>query len=571
MVKPVQLYGLAEEINDVVYTSGKYPLIMDPSGQAGMFLKYRSRYLSAFNKGDLDKDNLRKSIVQAMHNGAWMVIDFAEMDCDLTEHFADGSFPSCVLSPLDLFLEENYTQLLRPTDDFAGKVTYEHQEALAAGAFQDRTKAHAPERCVDVDSNFAPRDAFRLIVLSKREELPDSMSEGFAVFKLSVSEQQAQDNAGIWAGREKPGASKSKEQVKLDNDLTECAFDGEVDELKKLLDKGADPHAKDGRGHAALSEAAVQGHLDAVRFLLDWRAPIGPDPNAHGSDGRGSLHRAAFQGHHKVVQILLERGADPRLKDRHGERPFDMASNDESRHALETWDTVATDRIREERKRALAEEEEKHVRSAEEKATLERRRRIQRMAEHAASGDRDQLAEELAEIEDQRQIATYRDDRGNNVLHIATEHARADLVTVLVDDFCVDVNCQESKGWTPIAIAAFRGHKAVCRLLMERGADPSKPNAYRKSAFDVAQDDEIRDVLRAVPDCAWLASGGVADERLASEDGEDANAGGKKPKNKAKGSAGDSGDGSGAAGSGAAAAKALAKGKAKGKAKSKTK
>ena len=38
-----------------------------------------------------------------------------------------------------------------------------------------------------------------------------------------------------------------------------------------------------------------------------------------------------FSDAQEVAQVLLERGSDPRTKDRHGELPFDMASNDETR------------------------------------------------------------------------------------------------------------------------------------------------------------------------------------------------------------------------------------------------
>merc|ERR1719201_2273113 len=67
---------------------------------------------------------------------------------------------------------------------------------------------------------------------------------------------------------------------------------------------------------------------------------------------------------------------------------------------------------------------------------------------------------------------------------------------MLVDEMGVHVNLRDAKGWTPIAVAAFHGHKQVCRELMGRKADPSIPNAYRKDAHDVAKDDEIKEVLR---------------------------------------------------------------------------
>merc|ERR1712079_996691 len=98
----------------------------DPTGQACLFLKYRARMLSVFKKGDFEKESLRRALVQAMHNGAWLVLDFDKVECDLERLFDKDHFPEAVLSPHELFLEETYRPLLRPTDQFAAKITYEH-------------------------------------------------------------------------------------------------------------------------------------------------------------------------------------------------------------------------------------------------------------------------------------------------------------------------------------------------------------------------------------------------------------------------------------------------------------
>ena len=43
---------------------------------------------------------------------------------------------------------------------------------------------------------------------------------------------------GVWAGGEAPVEEKSAAQKKLDKDFIECAFDGEMDEVKRLLEEG---------------------------------------------------------------------------------------------------------------------------------------------------------------------------------------------------------------------------------------------------------------------------------------------------------------------------------------------
>lgn len=552
MARGVQLFRLPDEINDAVYTSGKYPLLIDPTGQACQFLKYRARVLSAFKRGDLEKETMRKALTQALHSGVWLVLDFDKLDIDLASLFDKDHFPEAVLRPLELFLEETYLPLLRASDEFAARVVYEHVALEAEGAFQDRTKAHAPERVADVNKKFEPKDGFRFILVVKKEEPPAELLDKFVSLKVECSEEQVKTNAGVWAGGERPKKDKSSEQTKLDTDLLEFAFDGETDEVTTLLQKGADPLARDGRGHMPLSEAAVQGHLETVRALLDWKAPIGSDPNAYGSDGRTALHRAAFQGHAGTVQLLLERGSDPRLKDRQGELPFDMASNDESRAALTAWDVNKTDQLRDNRIKAIDIDDEKHVQNDEERRALEKRKRMTKLAEHAAKGEKDELELALADLEP-RQLPMYRDDTGNTVLHIAASQGQSEVVNMLIEEYKMDVNLQDSKGWTPIAVAGFYGHKRTCLGLLERKADPTLPNAYRKDAYDVAKDDEIKDTLKSFGLGPLDAAAAAPAEPVARAKAD--------PKSKAKAKA--------KGGAGARTASTGAKAKAKPRAKSK--
>ena len=89
---------------------------------------------------------------------------------------------------------------------------------------------------------------------------------------------------------------------------------GDVVEMARLLDAGAEPDALVA-GHTpsgaivqttALLEAAERGQLDAVRLLLDR----GADPSLADSNGTTPLMRAARNGRAAVVRELAVRGAD---------------------------------------------------------------------------------------------------------------------------------------------------------------------------------------------------------------------------------------------------------------------
>jgi len=104
-------------------------------------------------------------------------------------------------------------------------------------------------------------------------------------------------------------------------DLHKAAFDGNVEEVKKLLKKGADPNVQDKDGWTPLHLAASEGHVDVAKLLLEH----GADPNAQDKHGNTPLHDAAFEGHVGIVKLLLDHGADPTAKNKDGDTPLDLA------------------------------------------------------------------------------------------------------------------------------------------------------------------------------------------------------------------------------------------------------
>jgi ankyrin repeat protein len=73
-----------------------------------------------------------------------------------------------------------------------------------------------------------------------------------------------------------------------------------------------------------LCVAAYNGHLEVVKLLLEKGADIEHKDN----DGRTPLCVAAYNGHLEVVRLLLEKGADIEHKDNDGRIPFSLASRD---------------------------------------------------------------------------------------------------------------------------------------------------------------------------------------------------------------------------------------------------
>jgi ankyrin repeat protein len=74
------------------------------------------------------------------------------------------------------------------------------------------------------------------------------------------------------------------------------------------------PAASPEERQMALAHAAILGHVEIARLVLDAGADINANTPVH--NHATPLHHAALYGHADVVRLLLERGADPTQRDK---------------------------------------------------------------------------------------------------------------------------------------------------------------------------------------------------------------------------------------------------------------
>ena len=75
-------------------------------------------------------------------------------------------------------------------------------------------------------------------------------------------------------------------------------------------------------GWTCLMTAAVNGHLDICRLLIDKGAQV----EAKNISGWTPLHFAAFGGYVEIVRLLCDRGADIEARTTGGSRPLQYAA-----------------------------------------------------------------------------------------------------------------------------------------------------------------------------------------------------------------------------------------------------
>jgi len=107
----------------------------------------------------------------------------------------------------------------------------------------------------------------------------------------------------------------------VDQKLVAAANRGDTNDIRNLLQQGANPQALAADGWTALTMAAREGHLEAVDLLVRSGANV----DAPEGGGNTALYWAAFYDHRVVAKFLLSKGADPDKKGNDGETPLHAA------------------------------------------------------------------------------------------------------------------------------------------------------------------------------------------------------------------------------------------------------
>ncbi len=201
-----------------------------------------------------------------------------------------------------------------------------------------------------------------------------------------------------------------------------AAMHGHVDVVRALLDKGADIEAKDDHIKCtALICAATNGHNPVVELLLDKGADIEAKDDKNQST---SLIWAAHEGRYQVVPTLIDRGADTKAKDIYGFTAL-MRSVDKGNIAIV--------------------------------------RKI--------------LKKDKSNINDK-----YNNSLSAFMIAVMSRNINLKIITLLLDSGA-DINTQDLKGETPLMKAVANKNYDFMKLLLTKGADVNARDKYNVTAL----------------------------------------------------------------------------------------
>ena len=101
----------------------------------------------------------------------------------------------------------------------------------------------------------------------------------------------------------------------LDSDLMGAVEGGNAEEVKQLINSGANVNAKHYKNITALHRAVARGNAEIVKILIDAKSDI----NAADDDGYTALHQAALKGNAEFAELLIKAEADVNAVNKKGE------------------------------------------------------------------------------------------------------------------------------------------------------------------------------------------------------------------------------------------------------------
>lgn len=245
--------------------------------------------------------------------------------------------------------------------------------------------------------------------------------------------------------------------------LTYAVIEGDHEKAEALLQRGANPVARNEQGINALLFAAYKNDLALFREMARglsrrqlereflWSVNNGPasipefflangfaDANCRDEGQRTALHLAVYEYDTVVVKVLLRYGADPNIQDEQGYTPLLVA---------------------------------------------------------LLKGNYD-MARQLAGTAQQADI---RDDQRLSGLMIAARNNYLDVAQALLDQGA-DVNARDKEGWTPLHFAVYNGYDAMARLLLSHGATIDARNNYGATPLHLAAERDSAAVVRFLLD-----------------------------------------------------------------------
>ncbi|ESO84810.1 hypothetical protein LOTGIDRAFT_179562 [Lottia gigantea] len=213
--------------------------------------------------------------------------------------------------------------------------------------------------------------------------------------------------------------------------LAACSS-SDTQEVKKLLDRGADINTSNVDGLTALHQACIDDNQDMVEFLVENKADVDVCDN----EGWTPLHATASCGFTEIARYLIKHDANVAAVNNDGDLPIDICEDDEMENLLQKeMDNQGID------------------------------------ADSARSEEEDRMLADANQWLNSKIVKEKKHSKtGATALHVAAAKGYVKVMDILLQAG-VDINAQDNDGWTPLHGAAHWGQEESCQILVENLCD----------------------------------------------------------------------------------------------------
>ncbi|KAH0545387.1 hypothetical protein FGG08_000528 [Glutinoglossum americanum] len=235
---------------------------------------------------------------------------------------------------------------------------------------------------------------------------------------------------------------------------------------------------RDGQGRIPLHWAAEMGHDETVKLLLQ----MGSNANAQDNMGDSPLHIAILHSHEKVAEVLLDGGANPTLPGRNQKPPLHLAAEVGGKRIIKTLlshhanpNSELPDKTTPLHLAAQWGHTSAIIQLLSAGANINAFKPFGESALHSAvrNGHEEAMLSLL--------------ERGANVNALTSDKTSPEDLVPREGKMHYQ-SYTSTASWTPLHIAAIKGYRQICEILLLYGADPASQTLKGKTPLQVAVD-----------------------------------------------------------------------------------
>lgn len=312
-----------------------------------------------------------------------------------------------------------------------------------------------------------------ILVAAKLAENP---TRGFGIPEIKSKKNVAKNAKG-----KKPAA---KEQKKKMASVWQAIPNGDLELFKWHLGHGLSGNEKNNNGESLLIVAAKAGNYDMVQLLLQRKILL----DATNGQGNTALMEALAGGHTEVAELLLKAGANPRIKNNHDESAFLIAIIKGNEKIIEPLLKAGVDL----NERVLDNKTPLMIAASHNNQNIIKIL-LARGAIIGAKDDSGHTAFDYACTTHAQNAELLLRDAAKNlaqksspdrIFELVRTNDLQNLQELLMQK--VEINIQNAKGTTPLALAIQLQHTPMVKALLASGARVDIPNEAGLMALHIA-------------------------------------------------------------------------------------